>query len=58
MRRVVSVLGICATVVLSALPALADEPKTSDYAGISYMYYTVIFAILGWGVYDTFFRKS
>ena len=58
MRRVVSVLGICATVVLSALPALADEPKASDYAGISYIYYSIIVGILGWGVYDTFFRKS
>lgn len=58
MRRVLRVLGICATVVLSALPALANEPQASDYTGISYMYYSVIVGILGWGVYDTFFRKS
>ena len=58
MRRVVSVLGLCATVMLSALPALSDEPKASEYSGISYMYYSVIVGILGWGVYDIFFRKS
>jgi hypothetical protein len=44
--------------MLSVLPALADELKAPDYAGISYMYYSLIVAILGWGVYDTFFRKS
>jgi len=58
MRRVVTVLGICTTVVLTALPGLADEPKASDYSGISYLYYSAIVGILGWGVYDTFFRKS
>ena len=58
MRRVVTVLGLCATVMLSALPVLADEAKASDYSGISYLYYSVIVGILGWGVYDIFFRKS
>ncbi|MEW6245837.1 MAG: hypothetical protein AB1555_03905 [Nitrospirota bacterium] len=40
--------------------ALANEPKggAPDYSGISYMYYTLIALILGYGVYDTFFKKS
>ncbi len=58
MRSLLGVLGICGAVMLSVLPALADELKAPDYAGISYMYYSLIVAILGWGVYDTFFRKS
>jgi hypothetical protein len=58
MRILLGVLGICGAVMLSVWPALADELKAPDYAGISYMYYSLIVAILGWGVYDTFFRKS
>jgi len=44
--------------MLNVVPALANELKAPDYAGISYMYYSLIIAILGWGVHDTFFRKS
>jgi hypothetical protein len=46
--------------LLLAVPALANEPKTgaSDYTGISYMYYSLIAVVLGYGVYDTFFKKS
>ena len=58
MRSLLGVLGICGSDLLSVLPALADELKAPDYAGIPYMYYSLIIAILGWGVYDTFFRKS
>lgn len=58
MGRALSVLGICSTVVLGELPALANEPQASDYTAISYMYYSIIIGILGWGAYDTFFRKS
>ncbi len=40
--------------------ALANEPKSGapDYSGISFMYYTLIALVLGYGVYDTFFKKS
>jgi len=58
MRILLGVLGICGSVMLSVLPALADELKAPDYADISYMYYSLIVAILACGVYDTFFRKS
>jgi hypothetical protein len=46
--------------LLVAAPAFANEPKTgtSDYSGISYMYYSLIAVVLGYGVYDTFFKKS
>lgn len=57
MRRVLSGLGICSTVVLGALTTLADEAKAADHTGISYLYYGIILGILGWGVYDTFFRN-
>ncbi|MGH7229113.1 MAG: hypothetical protein ACREIH_07840 [Nitrospiraceae bacterium] len=58
MRSLLGVLGFYGSVMLSGLPALADERKAPEDAGISYMYYALIVAILGWGVYDTFFRKS
>ena len=45
--------------LLLTVPAFANEPKGSpDYSGISYMYYTLIAVVLGYGVYDTFFKKS
>ena len=50
MGRLLGVLGICGSVKLSVLPALADELKAPDYAGISYMYYSLIVAILGGGL--------
>jgi hypothetical protein len=57
MRRIVAGW---VTFVLVAAPAFANEPKggAPDYSGISYMYYTLIAVILGYGVYDTFFKKS
>jgi hypothetical protein len=50
----------CFGFLLMAAPALANEPKggAPDYSGISYMYYTLIAVVLGYGVYDTFFKKS
>lgn len=60
MRRVVSVLAAMVPVLATAAVALANEPKggAPDYSGISYMYYTLIGLILGYGVYDTFIKKS
>jgi hypothetical protein len=44
---------------LLTLPAFANEKAGApDYSGISYMYYTVIAVVFGYGVYDTFFKKS
>jgi hypothetical protein len=61
MRRVLTGLwAIVGLVLLSASLALANEPGKGapDYSGISYIYYTLIALILGYGVYDTFFKKS
>jgi hypothetical protein len=54
------VVAATAVVLISMSQALANESKggTPDYSGISYMYYTLIGAILAYGVYDTFFKKS
>jgi hypothetical protein len=55
-ERVLTVVGF----VLLAVPAFAnvEAGKAPDYSGISYMYYSLIALILGYGVYDTFFKKS
>ena len=59
MRRIVASLFSLSAFVLLSIPALANEPKGApDYSGISYMYYSLIALILGYGVYDTFFKKS
>ncbi|WP_447978821.1 hypothetical protein [Candidatus Nitrospira bockiana] len=61
MGRIVSGLaGGVVSVFLTSAAALANEPKggAPDYSGISGMYYTLIAIILGYGVYDTFFKKS
>jgi hypothetical protein len=61
MRRVFGgILSVLMSVMLSGSLALANEQKGGppDYSGISYMYYTLIFVILAYGVYDTFFKKS
>jgi hypothetical protein len=52
--------SLCTSIILSGAFALANEPKggAPDYSGISYMYYTLIAVILGYGVYDTFIKKS
>lgn len=57
MSRVFSAMAVG---LISVSQALANEPKggAPDYSGISYMYYTLIALILGYGVYDTFFKKS
>lgn len=56
----VSVLA--GTVVLAGvLPVLANAPsgdEPPDYSGITGMYYTLIALVLGYGVYDTFIKKS
>ncbi|HXF91843.1 MAG TPA: hypothetical protein VNK46_03720 [Nitrospiraceae bacterium] len=54
------VLIVSAVMASNVSLALANEPKggAPDYSGISYMYYTLIALVLGYGVYDTFFKKS
>lgn len=47
--------------VVEALPVLANAPGGEgppDYSGITGMYYTIIALILGYGIYDTFLKKS
>ncbi|GJL55561.1 MAG: hypothetical protein NPIRA02_26930 [Nitrospirales bacterium] len=50
-------LGSVMALALSASPALANAPGGS-YEGITAMYVGFIAAILGYGVYDIFFKKS
>ncbi|MDR4494297.1 MAG: hypothetical protein AB7P17_15255 [Nitrospirales bacterium] len=45
------------SLLLIATPALANEPG-GGYEGITAMYYGFIAAILAYGVYDIFFKKS
>jgi hypothetical protein len=52
-------LGTGMAFAVNATIALANEGgKAPDYSGISYLYYTLIAAILIYGVYDTFLKKS
>ena len=49
------------TFLAGVLPALANAPAEGgppDYSGITALYYVLIAVILGYGVYDTFFKKS
>ncbi len=57
MKRLAAFSGAFGSVLLSASLAFANEPG-GGYEGITYMYYTLIALILGYGVYDTFFKKS
>lgn len=57
MKSVLTSLGSLGIVLASASAALANEPG-GGYEGISAMYYTLIALVLGYGVYDTFFKKS
>ena len=50
-------LGTMTALVLSATPAFANAPG-GGYEGITAMYYCIIALILGYGVYDIFFKKS
>ena len=61
MRVLTGIFSALLSVAMSAAVALANAPagdKPPDYSGISYMYYSLIALILGYGVYDTFFKKS
>jgi hypothetical protein len=56
MRR--SVSGLVAGLVVS-LPALAlAEGAGGSYRGIGSMYYTLIWVVLCYGLYDTFGKKA
>jgi hypothetical protein len=62
MKRLFSQAGLMAGALLvTALPVWANAPEgggAPDYSGISGIYYTLIGAVLAYGVYDTFFKKS
>ncbi|HNA25701.1 MAG TPA: hypothetical protein PLI01_02835, partial [Nitrospira sp.] len=56
-KLIVGVLG--GVGVLQAANAFANVSEgPPDYSGITGLYYTLIALILGFGVYDTFFKKS
>lgn len=62
MKQVLSRTGLLTGAFLAqALPVLANAPAGEgppDYSGVTGIYYTMIGAILAYGVYDTFFKKS
>lgn len=60
MKRLLSRTGLLTGILLvQALPVLANAPEGApDYSGVTGIYYTFIGAILAYGVYDTFFKKS
>jgi len=60
MKRLLSQTGLVAgTLVVTALPVWANAPEGApDYSGITALYYVLIAVVLGYGVYDTFFKKS
>lgn len=48
-------------VLTGVLPVFANAPAEGgppDYSGITALYYVLIAVILGYGVYDTFIKKS
>lgn len=48
--------GIGSLLATNAFANVSEGPP--DYSGITGLYYTLIALILGFGVYDTFFKKS
>lgn len=60
MKRVLSQTSLITGFLLAqALPVLANVSEgPPDYSGITGLYFTLIGAILAYGVYDTFFKKS
>lgn len=62
MKRLLSrTSAITGLLLAQALPVLANVPEGEgppDYSGITGLYFTLIGAILAYGVYDTFFKKS
>lgn len=60
MKRLLSQTGLVAgTLMVTALPVWANAPEGApDYSGITALYYVLIAVVLGYGVYDTFFKKS
>lgn len=56
-KLIVGVLG--GVGVLQAANAFANVSEgPPDYSGITGLYYTLIALVLGFGVWDTFFKKS
>ncbi|MDR4478728.1 MAG: hypothetical protein R3B37_03110 [Nitrospira sp.] len=56
-KLIVGVMGgIVALQATNALANVSEGPP--DYSGITGLYYTLIALILGFGVWDTFFKKS
>ncbi|MDH5669695.1 MAG: hypothetical protein OEY86_16980 [Nitrospira sp.] len=52
---------VSTVLLVGVLPVLANAPsgdEPPDYSGITGMYYTLIALVLGYGVYDTFIKKS
>ena len=47
---------LCTVAVVLAEEAAKAEVKEDPYQAIYYIWYALIAIILGWGVYDTFFR--
>jgi hypothetical protein len=62
MKKMLAAVSMVSAVALTVAPQVfANEPKgegAPDYSGITGLYYVIIALILGYGVWDTFIKKS
>lgn len=62
MKKMLAVMSMVSAMLLTVAPhVLANEAKGDgppDYSGITGLYYVLIALILGYGVWDTFLKKS
>ena len=57
MKKVAQGMFSAVLVLAAGSPALANAPG-GGYEGITAMYYGMIAVVLGYGVYDIFFKKN
>ena len=58
LSRTSAITGLLLAQALPVLANVAEGEGPPDYSGITGLYFTLIGAILAYGVYDTFFKKS
>ena len=57
MKKVAQGILSAGLLLAASSPAMANEPG-GGYEGITAMYYGMIAVVLGYGVYDIFFKKN
>ena len=57
MKKIATGMLSTALLLAAGSPALANAPG-GGYEGITAMYYGMIAVVLGYGVYDIFFKKN